>query len=151
MREKHPPKFCPECGKTNISAFPLWDNSNWMAKPKDPDWIPFQGTSYDVWCEDCETSFEIAPGKEMDVYWYDEHPEDIPPGGNKCYTDVLLRRNPPDERCGNCRRFFSGFIDIGDSDCCKLVISCDLYKAKKLKYFRLCIYAPSKWIMEEEK
>ena len=44
-----------------------------MAKPKDPDWIPFQGTSYDVWCKDCKTSFDIAPGKEMDVCWYDEH------------------------------------------------------------------------------
>ena len=143
---KHPPKFCPECGGTNIGSVPLWKNSNWMAEPSDPDWMPFTGTSYDTWCEDCETSFDIAPGKEMDVCWFDEHPEQIPPGGNKRYTDILLQRDPPDERCGNCDRFFSGFVDVEGSSYLRMEIYCDLDGKTDVKYYRPCIYGPSAWI-----
>jgi len=144
--EKYPPKFCPECGGTNIGAVPFWHKSNWMADPKNPDWIPFQGTGYDVWCEDCEASFDIVPGKEMDICWYDEHPEDIPPEGNKYYTDVLLRRNPPTKNCGNCQRFFSGFSEVENSEYHRIEIYCNLDKTKKVRYFRPCIYDPNRWI-----
>jgi len=144
--EKYPPKFCPECGGMNISSFPCWDKSNWKADPKSPDWIPFQGTSYDVWCKDCETSFDIASGKEMHICWYDEHPEQVPLGGNKYYTDLLLQRNPPDERCGNCQHFFSGFKEVEGIESSRLEISCDVDKTQEVKYFRPCIYEPSKWV-----
>jgi len=147
---KYPPKHCPECGGTNINAVPLWANSGWKADPKNPDWIPFQGTSYDTWCDDCEVGFHIEPGEERDTYWFDEHPEDLPPEGNKIYTDALLRRSPPDERCGNCGHFFSGFKKIDGKENSTLEISCDVDKSRAVKYFRPCIYDPSKWVAAPE-
>ena len=104
-------------------------------------------TTYDVWCYNCETSFDISPGEEMDLYWYDEHPDEIPDGGNKIYTDVLLRRSYTEdaERCGNCAHFHSGFRDskwIG--------IYCDLDKDKRVHYYSLCLFNPSKLKMSFE-
>lgn len=149
MVEKHPPKFCPECGGTKIGSVAGWDKSNWRTDPKNPDWRPFQGPTYDMWCEDCESSFDIAPGKEMDVYWYDEHPEDIPEGGNKYYTDVLLRRNPPDECCSTCQRFFSGFTKTEKEKYHRMEIYCNLDKNQEVRYFRPCVFEPSRWKKSE--
>ena len=145
MIEKHPPKFCPECGGTKISTVPCWHKSNWMADPKNPDWIPFQGTSYDTWCRDCEAGFDIAPEKEMEIYWYDEYPEDLPEGGNKHYTDVLLRRNPLDECCSTCHHFFSGSTKTDRDKYYRLETYCELDRTQKIRYFRPCIFKPSKW------
>jgi len=144
----YPPKYCPECGGTNINSVPCWTHSQWLAKPNDPEWKPFYGITYDTWCYDCGAGFDIIPGKEADVYWYDEHPDQIPEGGNKIYTDVLLRRSYTEEaeRCGNCVHFFSGFID------CKWEgIYCKLDKSKEVSYYSLCAFNPSKFTMEMEK
>ena len=144
---KHPPKYCPNCGGINVDAVPLWRHSQWLADPQNPGWEPFHGTTYDTWCSDCKICFDISPGEEMDVYWYDEHPEDIPEGGNKIYTDVLLRRSYTEdsERCGNCIHFHSGFRNhkwIG--------IYCDLDKEKQIHYYSICLFNPSKFMVGGE-
>ena len=151
MVELIPPKHCPDCGGTNINYVELWHRSQDMCKPSDPDWHPFEGISYDTWCEDCETCFDIFPNRHLGYYWYDAHPEDIPNGGNKRYTDILLSRNPPDERCGNCNHFFSGFTDVEESKYLRMEIYCDIDGKTDVKYYRPCIYDSSIWIKKVQR
>ena len=150
---KHPPKHCPQCGGITIGAVPAWRYSQWLADPSNPDWEPFHGTSYDTYCYDCEKCFDISPQDEADLYWYDEHPEDLPEGGNKIYTDILLKRsyNEDAERCGNCVNFYNNFVPIAGSSYSKLEIYCELDKEKKVSYYKPCIFNPSRFLVGGER
>jgi len=148
--EKHPPKHCPQCGSGNTNYVELWAKSQWMCDTKNPDWIPFQGIGYDTYCYDCEWSGDIEPDEDMNIYWFDEYPEELPPEGNKYYSDILLKRNPPSENCGNCNHFLSGFVYVEGTKYSTLKIHCDLDKSKKVRYFRPCVFEPSKWEPSDE-
>lgn len=155
MTEIIPPKHCPDCGGTNINYVALWHRSQWKCNPSDQNWKPFEGTSYDVWCKDCETSFYIFPNRHLGHYWYDEHPEDIPKEGNKHWNKILAQRNPPPERCGNCTHN-ADFTRFMDAPCGKLYRAgsyCELAgdedscweKKDYVWYWETCHRSPNKW------
>jgi len=155
MTETIPPKHCPDCGGKNIVCVPLWHQSGWMCEPNNPEWRPFEGTSYDVWCHDCETSFDIFPNRHLGHYWYDEHPEDIPEGGNKHWNKILAQRNPPEKGCGTCA-YKTDFTKQEEAPCgrlyrggsyCNIAESEDeaWEKQNLVWYWEECHYNPSKW------
>ncbi len=87
-----PPKHCPDCGGANIDCAELWHRCSWKTDPSNPAWQPYEEISYDVWCSDCETSFEIFPIRHSGYYWYDAHPEDVPEEGNTRWNEILAQR-----------------------------------------------------------
>jgi len=163
MSEIIPPKYCPDCGGTNIKYVELWHRSQWECEPSNPDWHPFEGTSYDVWCEECKTSFDIFPNRHLGHYWYDEHPEDVPEEGNKHWNKILAQRNPPPERCGNCiykRRFKkeAGFCNATSEKLFRFGSYCGFAQSEDeawekqdlVWYWETCRHTPSKWTPNSE-
>ena len=158
MVELYPPKHCPECGGKNINYVELWHNSHYSSEPSNPEWRPFEGISYDVWCKDCETCFDVFPNRHLGIYWYDLYPEDIPPEGNIHWNKILAQRNPPEKGCRNCIREKSF---VGTSSCgrfhrfgnyCKLDGDEEECHKQHLLvwYWETCHHTPSKWSPSSE-
>lgn len=55
MREKHPPKHCPECGAVNIHSVE-------MSTEKRGSLV------WDAYCYDCGWSGDINPDSDLDYY-----------------------------------------------------------------------------------
>ncbi len=65
---RHPPKFCPECGKV------LFGKNAWIEY-----WLHFsknrgyEGIGYDTYCEHCKNGFHIEPDSDANfIETYDK-------------------------------------------------------------------------------
>jgi len=60
---KHPPKFCPSCGKPIIKYQEYWADSSRISSPENP----FKGIGYDCFCKYCSWSGNIEPDSDSDI------------------------------------------------------------------------------------
>ena len=61
--EKHPPKFCPNCGKPLTKIQEYWSDSSRPETVEDP----LRGIGYDCFCDSCMWSGIIEPDADLDI------------------------------------------------------------------------------------
>ena len=69
--EKHPPKFCPNCGAPLKDIVEYWVDSS---RPETPE-NPYRGIGYDCYCEKCGWSGNIEPDEDVNIVHEVRKPE----------------------------------------------------------------------------